>query len=125
MNTFELKGAKIARMPDISRDEIIIVIVRDNTIERWRFYHQSDCCESCHVVKVTIQGNILDQQIIEANDDHPDNGPDTWPAEYSFDYSHTWSRFIIRVPGGYLEFWFLGESNGYYGETVDIEVTPI
>lgn len=82
--------------------------------------HLQDCCES---VKVDhTKGNVADiigTPILEAEEDSESGGepkpeyPDSW----------TWTRQRIRTERGEVTFVWLGESNGYYGETPYFQIT--
>lgn len=88
------------------------------------FEHHQDCCESVYPVGLYFGGS--DENIPETtgnpiitvaylSNDEPDSEID---REYS--ESHTWSRFFFVTAAGTYEVRWLGESNGYYGEDVDI-----
>lgn len=81
--------------------------------------HQQSCCESVDYIRT--DGNIVDllnTPVLEAYSDHPSDCPG-YPVKNRFVESHTWSRFYIRTAAGEVTFWYLGQSNGYYGETMD------
>ena len=58
---------------------------------------------------------ILIQKIIAEAKNEPD-----WYNE-SFNDSHTWTKYVLKTENTSLEFWYLGESNGYYCESVSIK----
>lgn len=84
-------------------------------------YHSQDCCESVQIDHV--DGNVEDvigQMIVEAEDwEDGDPVPD---VKYQPE-SHTWTRQRIRTNKGEVTFHWLGESNGYYGETPYFQLT--
>jgi len=100
---------------DISSDyESVTFKTVDKT---YRLEHYQDCCESVRLENVIGDiKNILNVPITLAEEDNP--GDPDWYSE-SYNDSHTWSVFILEAGGKRVEFWFLGESNGYYGESVD------
>lgn len=82
--------------------------------------HMQDCCESVKVDHVDGDiANIIGQPILEAEEVQDDKGepapeyPDSW----------TWTRQRIRTARGEVTFVWLGESNGYYGETPYFQLT--
>lgn len=84
-------------------------------------YHSPDCCESVELHEV--YGNVSDiigQPILEADSDQ-DNEGEPKPSEYAD--SWTWTRQRIRTAVGEVTFEWLGESNGYYGETPYFRIT--
>ena len=81
----------------------------------YRLYHQQDCCEEVYLYD--IDGDISDMQ-------------DTYCCcaymsqqynEQSEDYSKTWTFYSIQTAKGYVWLRWIGESNGYYSESVDFE----
>ena len=78
--------------------------------------HMQDCCESVHVYE--IRGDIqavLESPVLFACEDWP--GTVILGIKYDPCDSYTWTRQRIETKRGYVEFIWLGESNGYYGET--------
>lgn len=61
--------------------------------------------------------NILNSPIILAEEDRP-NDPDWYKEEY-YDQNYTWTVFYLENLKERVEFWFLGESSGYYSEDVE------
>lgn len=116
-NFFELKGKIIKEINglEIGSDEVFI---RTND-ETYKVYHQQDCCEHVRIVKVIGKVNELVGEVLFAEEDSGANDPD-WYNE-SFNDSHTWTKYVLKTANASLEFWFLGESNGYYSEDVSIK----
>jgi hypothetical protein len=90
----------------------VIIVFHDGTsIEQ---YHEQDCCENVYLAQVDgdpkkhIGATILDLQEKESNasDDVSDN-------------SGTWTFYTMKTSAGYLDWRWLGESNGYYSERVE------
>jgi hypothetical protein len=112
VNFFELKG-----------QTIIDIVVGDATYittntGKYQIYHLQDCCESVsHYKTIGNVEDIIDSPITLAEDDYGD--PDWYDGTY-YD-SHTWTSFFLETVKGRVELWFLGESNGYYSETMRIE----
>lgn len=78
--------------------------------------HMQDCCESVSIYET--RGNIesvLESPVLFASEDRPET------EELGINYqpydSYTWTRQRIETKRGFVEFIWLGESNGYYGET--------
>ena len=83
-----------------------------------RIYHEQDCCESVGIEDT--EGNwhdLIGKVIIEASEDVRPAGD---PAPK---YPDSWTRTDLkfRVDGATVISRWIGESNGYYSESVDIE----
>ena len=79
-------------------------------------YHRQDCCE--HVYLAEVIGDVLclvDTPILQARMDTNSDEPST--HEYSED--HLWTFYHISTVKGTVTLRWLGESNGYYGISVD------
>jgi len=118
MNFFELKGKTLT---NVSADEGDGDVTLRAGSESFLLWHQQDCCESVHLEKIIGDvNNLIGSPITLAEDDHP--GDPDW-SQLKFSESHTWSQFILETAKGRVEFWFLGESNGYYSEEVSFRQT--
>jgi hypothetical protein len=112
-NWHDLKGQVITSISQTDADN---VAVRTTTFTL-ETYHAQECCESVGLVRT--EGNPADlvgATIINAEEDSGAQDPD-WYKE-SYDASHTWTKLSLITNKGDVHFWFLGESNGYYGETL-------
>jgi len=103
-NFFELKGKTITSIDGIKTDDTLTT---------------QDCCEDVRVYgTVGNIDDILNAEVTVAEDtttmDNP-NAPD-----YKAYESATWSQFRIGTDKGTFEIWWLGESNGYYSESVSV-----
>jgi hypothetical protein len=116
-NFFELKGQIVKEITGLEKDSPEVFIRVDNGT--YKLYHEQDCCEYVRVVKVIGNVNELIGEVIFAEEDAGANEPD-WHTEY-VDESHTWTKHVLKTENAILEFWFLGESNGYYNESVSIK----
>jgi len=117
VNFFELKGQIVKEIINLEEDNDEVFIRTNNGT--YKLYHQQDCCEYVRVVKVIGNVNELIGEVIFAEEDTGANEPD-WHTEY-VDESRTWTKYVLKTKNASLEFWFLGESNGYYNENVSIK----
>jgi hypothetical protein len=81
------------------------------------FYHDQDCCESVDVDDVV--GDIADlvgSPLLVAEEVSSDDAPAP-PGEYV--ESCTWTFYRFATVKGTVTVKWLGESNGYYSESVD------
>jgi hypothetical protein len=118
VNFFELKGKTITSIDGInSGDSDTIITTSDGSI--YTLTHIQDCCE--HVRVYGSVGNIddvINVEVIDAEDTNPMDNPNA-PDYKAYD-SATWTQFRIVTNKGTFEIWWLGESNGYYGESVSV-----
>lgn len=113
-NFFELKGQIITKIKADSLD----VLIETASGNKYKIYHSQDCCESVDVHKTIGNAeDILNQEITLAEEDSKEPG---WYKE-EYCESHTWTSFYLETSKGRFEIWILGESNGYYSESVAFE----
>ncbi len=117
-NFFELKGKTITSIDGIKTDDTLTTITTSDGIS-FTLEHEQDCCEDVRVYgTVGNIDDILNAEVTVAEDtttmDNP-NAPD-----YKAYESATWSQFRIGTDKGTFEIWWLGESNGYYSESVSV-----
>ena len=117
-NFFELKGKTITSIDGSNSDDSdTIITTSDGSI--YTLTHIQDCCE--HVRVYGSVGNIddvLNAEVIAAEDTNPMDNPNA--PDYKYYESATWSQFRIVTNKGSFEIWWLGESNGYYSESVSV-----
>jgi hypothetical protein len=117
-NFFELKGQIVKEIIGLEKNSPEVHIVTNQTT--YKLYHEQDCCESVFVENVIgDEKDILNEEIIFAEEDTGANDPDWYGDNYND--CHTWTKYVLKTKNASLEFWFLGESNGYYNENVSIE----
>ena len=105
--------------PIVSADDGCLIF--ENANERYVFAHSQDCCE--HVYIESIVGDVEDlvnTPILIAEESTGDTPSDSTasPSE-----SYTWTFYKFATFKGYVDIRWLGESNGYYSESVDVEHT--
>lgn len=102
---------------EVSDSELIF----ENATDRYVFLHHQDCCE--HVYIESIVGDIQDlvNTPILLAEESTGNTPadsDASPCD-----SYTWTFYKFATFKGWVDIRWLGESNGYYSESVDVEHT--
>ena len=102
-------------------DDELNIVCQDGS--RWRLYHDRDFCESVRIE--SIEGDLSDLvgmpiAIAEEVSSHG-RAPDGYePApEDSPSDSWTWTFYKFATAKGHVTIRWLGESNGYYSESVD------
>ena len=108
---FTLKGkiiTEILRPNDFS-------IIKTSDGSGYYFHHIQDCCESVnHYITIGDINNIIGFPITLAESDNKE------PIKCDLSYGGTWSSFYLETEKGKVEWYFIGTSNGYYGETVEL-----
>ena len=117
-NFFELKGKTITSIQGSNSDDSdTIITTSDGSI--YTLTHIQDCCENVRVYgSVGNIDDVLNEEVIDAEDTNPMDNPNA--PDYKYYDSATWSQFRIVTNKGTFEIWWLGESNGYYSETVSV-----
>ena len=88
--------------------------------ERFMFSHQQDCCERVDINDIV--GDLQDlvgEPLLLAEEVQGETPVDFNEREYE---SVTWTFYKFATRKGYVDVRWLGESNGYYSEGVDLFV---
>jgi hypothetical protein len=110
-NFFGLNGKTITKL---NVDDVTTIETSDG--KRYQLSHSQDCCESVrHEKTIGEIENVLNSPITLAEEDNSDP---KWATDYGYNESHTWSGYFLETVNGRVELWFLGESNGYYSESM-------
>lgn len=119
MNMYEFKVLLSKTFIDVykvNEDEIHFVV---SETEKYRLFHWQDCCENVKIE--SIDGDLKDligNEILQAEE--VTNANNDSFTEY-LDSSSTWTFYKLATIKGYVTIRWLGESNGYYSESVDFE----
>jgi hypothetical protein len=116
---------------DTEEDEILFT---DSEGIQYRMYHHQDCCESVWLDDVCgDMDDLLNSPITYAEEATSGEGS-TLENKYVFlaqlegrniapsDASHTWTFYKLDTAKGGVTLRWIGESNGYYSESVDFWV---
>ena len=112
----ELVGRTLYKV-EASDEELTLYLSKTNYV---RFYHQQSCCESVYIE--SIVGDLEDLVgapllIAEEVSNYDLENDDEYRGE-----SYTWTFYKFATRKGYVDVRWLGSSNGYYSESVDVEV---
>lgn len=114
VNFANLKGKTLV---EIKADDDSVTFIT-STGESYSMYHDQDCCE--HVRIESVVGDwkdLLGYPLLLAEEvSNADN--DDYKGEY-YD-SYTWTFYKLATIKGYVDIRWLGESNGYYSESVSM-----
>lgn len=108
----ELKGKTLTKV-EASREEVIFETAEG---PRYRLYHSQDCCESVTVREIDGSLSVLVGEVLIAREEQGHE----WPGYKKWDHeSVTLTDFVIQTTLGRVTFKWIGESNGYYSESVE------
>jgi len=84
---------------------------------RYYFYHSQLCCESVSIEDVEGELDyLLNTPILRAEEN---SSEEVESADYTGGQSHTWTFYRFATIKGTVVLRWLGESNGYYSESVN------
>ncbi len=89
--------------------------------ESFELYHMQDCCEHVRIIETLgYPSKIIDAEIISASEEVYDRSLPPWLPQDQHDAydSYTYSVYTICTTKGSVRITWLGESNGYYSESV-------
>ena len=120
-----LVGRTIERIETNKENDEMLFVCTDG--EAFRAYHMQDCCESViiHDIKGTLC-DLIGHAIVEASEDEDIENwpPDVEKPEYCESFTWTTHRFKAANGAEVVVRW-LGESNGYYSESVYFQRTHL
>ena len=93
-------------------------LVFENATERFVFFHAQDCCE--HVSIEDVCGDLEDlvgEPLLLAEEVSGETPVEFNEADHE---SVTWTFYKFATRKGYVDVRWLGESNGYYSESVSL-----
>lgn len=92
-------------------NEILTFTFSDGTI--WTMYHDQDCCETVEIESIVGELDwLLNTPLLMAEE------VINIPEIKGNDDSQTWTFYKFATIRGYVTIRWLGQSNGYYSETV-------
>lgn len=110
----DLRGKTLTAIEAVVGGDEIVFRCTDGSV--YRQSHSQDCCES-----VTVEGivgdlaDMIGSPILFAEESRSD----AKPGQVS--ESGTWTFYKLATEQGWLDIRWLGQSNGYYSESVDFE----
>jgi hypothetical protein len=115
MNFSDLIGKTLTKVE--KGDDYILFTATDE--RSYRLYHSQDCCESVNVEDVAGDlDDLVGSPILTAEESTSNTDPDGYKRDYPPE-SVTWTFYRIGTIKGSVVIRFLGESNGYYSESVE------
>lgn len=117
----ELKGCKFVQIEGMEEDsDVVYFTLLDG--RQFKMYHEQDCCESVYITDICGDvSDLVDSEIVHFDertnegDSNSKDKPDEWSESF------TWTFYDIQTRKGSVTLRWLGESNGYYSESVDFQ----
>jgi hypothetical protein len=89
------------------------------------FHHDQNCCESVRIQDITGDlTDLLGSPITLAEETTSSEAPEGLERNTAYIESETWTFYKLATIKGYVDIRWLGESNGYYSESVDLKFIP-
>lgn len=110
----DLIGLELVKVEgSVGSDEMSFEFSDGNKV---KLYHSQDCCESVSVEDIDgeiqdLVGGIVVEFEEVSNPDYP-------APEGDYVDSYTWTFYKVATTKGFVNIRWLGESNGYYSESV-------
>lgn len=117
---FKLLEGKTLSSIEIKDDEITFIVSED---EKYKMAHNQNCCERVYVEEIIgdiediIASPVLLAEEVSYENEEPE-GVSPKDGHYKDD-SYTWTFYKLSTIKGSVTIRWLGESNGYYSESVD------
>lgn len=115
----ELAGALIgvAATIDGATDDLAAIVTDRGAIV---FVHYTDCCEGVYLADGADElRDLVGHRFVSLEEVSSEDAPP--PAHASKDDSYTWTFYKVETDKGTATLRFLGESNGYYSEEVNVK----
>ena len=93
-------------------------LVFENDTERFVFFHYQGCCESVDINDIVGDLEDLVGEPLLIAEEVEGSVPIDFEDKYTESYTFTFYKFATRK--GYVDVRWLGESNGYYSESVSL-----
>ena len=139
----DLVGHHIVDIKGLQKDSEEVSIITKTHI--FKLYHEQDCCESVWLEDIEGDRNdLIDGIVISAGEATSEDGYVPYESEASGKYfktlaligalpeftnppqqgeSNTWTFYHIQTSKGHVMMRWNGSSNGYYSESVYVEIT--
>jgi hypothetical protein len=113
----ELLGKVLTEITNHDNDRLIF---KTSTGEEYRLFHRQDCCESVRIEEIIGElDSLIGSPILLAEEVSSVGVTPEWVTPPEYPDSYTWTFYKLATNLGYATIRWLGESNGYYSESVD------
>ena len=101
----------------MATEDAIIFITTDGA--HYKLFHAQDCCEDVTIESIVGDLNdLVGAPILRAEEACSNADPADYVNARGRDESFTWTFYKFATCKGYVDVRWLGESNGYYSESV-------
>jgi hypothetical protein len=101
------------------------MLLFENEEGQYVFNHHQDCCETVGIEEVIGDLNdLMGSPLLRAEEVSSDDAPAPHDYDLSWGNSYTWTFYKFATIKGEVVVRWLGESNGYYSESVDLNFIP-
>jgi len=111
-----LVGKTIVNIEGLTKESDEVVFTLD-TGEKLNMYHEQDCCEYVRVVDICGDVDNLLGSPLTMYEEASRTADEDECSECG-----TWTFYKLATIKGYVDLRWLGESNGYYSESVTVEL---
>jgi hypothetical protein len=111
MHFKSLEGKILSKIRVDEDKKFLELFVSDDEI--YRMDHTQDCCESVYLESIVGDlEDLIGHPILLAQESTSEN------KDEAFEHA-TWTFYTVATIRGYVDLRWLGESNGFYSESVD------
>ena len=100
----------------VTADNVTMTFANDK--EKFTFLHWQDCCESVTIDDIVGELSDLEGEPLLIAEEVSGETPADDEEYYE---SRSWTFYKFATRKGYVDVRWVGESNGYYSESVDLE----
>lgn len=115
----ELVGKTLTEIRGEAGGDRLEFICNDGSM--YALWHSQNCCESVTIESIVGDpADLIGSPILKAEEASNENeDPQGYKSEDRYRDSFTWTFYKLATIKGYVDIRWLGESNGYYSESVD------
>lgn len=111
----ELMGKTLTNIVNNNDNELIFECSNG---EKYRMFHNQDCCESVTIDDINGDLNDLLNSPILVAEELDNDGPE---LENKWGDVQQWTFYKLATKNGYVDIKWYGTSNGYYSTSVNFE----
>ena len=120
-----LIGKTITKIEGLNVNSEVVKFAFTHDCIQLEMYHNRDCCEYVEIIDIVGDINdLIGTPLLKAEEiiSDEDNPEETKHLHCYVDDSTTWTFYKFATIKGYVDIRWLGTSNGYYSESVDLKI---